>query len=251
MTELSIAPGAPGIPARWTSSAKAGVGTSFGNKSRVWFTLSHGIFNEIYYPRLDTACVRDMGMIVTSGEDFFSEEKRQTYSELTPLEENVPAFRLVNTCQEGRYRIEKEIWTDPQRDVVLQYTRFVPLKGTLDDYHLYVLLAPHIANRGADNTAWVGDYKGTPVLAANREAITLSLVCSAPWLKRSAGFVGTSDGWQDLSQHKHMEWEYSRAEDGNVALIGEIDLKATDGSFVLALGFGFNDAEASQRALSS
>jgi H+-transporting ATPase len=27
--------------------------------------LSHGIFNEIYYPRIDQACVRDMGMIVT------------------------------------------------------------------------------------------------------------------------------------------------------------------------------------------
>ena len=43
-------------------------------------------------------------------------------------------------------------------------TRFVPLQGTLDDYHLYVLLAPHLGNRGAGNTAWVGDYKGIPML---------------------------------------------------------------------------------------
>jgi glucoamylase len=52
------APGWPGIPARWTSSAKSCVGTALSNKSRVWFTLSHGIFNEIYYPRIDQACVR-------------------------------------------------------------------------------------------------------------------------------------------------------------------------------------------------
>ena len=70
------APGGPGIAARWTSSAKTGVGTALSDKSRVWFTLSHGILNEIYYPRIDQACVRDMGFIVTDGADFFSEEKR-------------------------------------------------------------------------------------------------------------------------------------------------------------------------------
>ena len=251
MPDLPSAPGAPGIPPRWTSSAKCGVGTSLNLSSRVWFTISHGIFNEIYYPRLDTACVRDMEMIVTDGQDFFSEEKRHTQSEVTTLAGNVPAYRLVNRCQDGRYRIEKEIWTDPNRDVVLQFTRFVPLQGTLSDYHLYVLLAPHIGNHGAGNTAWVGDYKGVPMLMAQRETIALALHCSAPWLKRSAGFVGTSDGWQDLDQHKQMEWEYGLAENGNVALIGEIDLKATDGSFVLALGFGYNDAEAAQRDLAS
>jgi len=58
----SSTPGGPGISARWTSSAKTGIGTALSNKSRVWFTLSHGIFNEIYYPRIDQACVRDMGL---------------------------------------------------------------------------------------------------------------------------------------------------------------------------------------------
>ena len=42
-TESNFAPGHPGIPPRWTSSAKSGVGTSLSSKSRVWFTLSHGI----------------------------------------------------------------------------------------------------------------------------------------------------------------------------------------------------------------
>jgi hypothetical protein len=53
------APGHPGIPARWTSSAKSGVGTAPAVASRVWFTLSHGILNEIYYPRVDYACTRE------------------------------------------------------------------------------------------------------------------------------------------------------------------------------------------------
>src|SRR5690349_4179501 len=55
-----FAPGWPGIPARWTSSAKSGLGTSISRDSRVWFTLSHGILNEISYPRVDRACTRDL-----------------------------------------------------------------------------------------------------------------------------------------------------------------------------------------------
>ncbi len=251
MSESTFAPGAPGILPRWTSSAKSGVGTALNSASHVWFTLSHGIFNEIYYPRLDQACIRDMGMIVTDGKAFFSEEKRSTTQEVASLADNVPAYRLVNRCVEGRYRIEKEIWSDPQRDVVLQATRFIPLVGEIGDYHLYVLLAPHIGNQGSNNSAWVGDYKGVPMLMAERGSDALALAASVPWLKRSVGFVGVSDGWQDISQHFQMEWIYERAENGNVALVGEIDLKATGGSFVLALGFGGNYAEAAQRVLSS
>lgn len=35
--------GRPGIPPKWTSSPKEGVGTAYSTSSRVWFTLSHGI----------------------------------------------------------------------------------------------------------------------------------------------------------------------------------------------------------------
>ena len=243
--------GWPGIPPRWTSSAKSGVGTALNSASRVWFTLSHGIVNEVYYPRVDQACTRDLGLIVTDGHDFFSEEKRHTQHQVDYLAEGVPAFRLVNTCERGRYCIEKKVVTDPQRDAVLQYIDFTPLEGSLEDFHLYVLLAPHLGNRGDGNTAWIGDYKGVPMLFAERDSNALALACSAPWLNRSAGFVGASDGWQDLNRHKQMSWAYHRAENGNVALTGEVDLGASGGIFVLALGFGRNPAEAGHRALAS
>jgi len=247
----NYAPGWPGSLARWTSSAKSGVGTSLSHASRVWFTVSHGILNEIYYPRVDQACTRDLGIIITDGRDFFSEEKRHASSTVTYLAEGVPAYHLTNTCRKGRYRIEKEIITDPRRDVVLQQTRFTALKGEMKDYHLYVLLAPHLGNHGAGNTAWVGDYKGVPMFFAERDGNALALACSANWLKRSVGFVGYSDGWQDIMHHNIMAWEYTRAENGNVALVGEIDLAARNGTFLLALGFGSNAAEAGNCALAS
>lgn len=243
-----FAPGWPGISPRWTSSAKSGVGTALNPVSRVWFTLSHGIFNEIYYPRLDRACVRDMGLIITDGDTFFSEEKRHTRHDVDYLAPAVPAFRLTNTCQNGRYTITKEILADPQRDVVWQRAQFTPNIGRLSDYHIYVLLAPHLGNRGAGNTAWVGDYKGIPMLFAQRNGQALALACSVPWRQRSAGFVGVSDGWQDLQQHKAMTRAYERAENGNVALTGEIDLAGGSGRFDLALGFGLTADEAGHHA---
>jgi glucoamylase len=246
-----FAPGWPGLPARWTSSAKTGVGTAVSRDSRVWFTLSHGIVNEVYYPRVDHACIRDLGFVVTDGQAYFSEEQRDTRSETSQVAPGIPAYRIHNTAMDGRYRIEKEILTDPWRDVLMQRVRFVPLQGTLDDFHLYVLLAPHLVNAGAGNTAWVGDYKGTPMLLAERENFALALASSAPWLARSVGFVGVSDGWQQLQADKRLARTYLRAENGNVAVTGEVDLGASDGVFVVALGFGPTATEAGQHALIS
>ena len=87
----TFAPGWPGLPPRWTSSAKTGVGTSVSRYSRVWFTLGDGILNEIYYPRIDQACTRDFGLIVTDGHGFFSEEKRHANSVHVPVADGVPA----------------------------------------------------------------------------------------------------------------------------------------------------------------
>src|SRR5271165_3662874 len=245
------APGGPGIEPRWTSSAKSGVGTALNQHSKVWFTISHGILNEVYFPRVDQACTRDMGFIVTDGAEFFSEEKRNCDFENHPIEPGIPAYQLLNTCHSGRYRIHKEVLTDPYRNVVLQKVRFEPLVGQLSDYHLYALLSPHLANCGFGNTGWIGDYKGLPAFFAEHDGVTLSFASSAPWKKMSVGYVGVSDGWQDISKHFQMQWEYDRAENGNIAFTGEIDLAACNGEFVLALGFGHISTEAGQHVRSA
>lgn len=246
----STAPGVPGILPRWTSSAKDGVGTALGSGSRVWFTHSHGILNEVYSPRIDQACIRDLGLIITDGKEFFSEEKRNAITQVERLAPGVPAYRLINRCKQDRYVIEKEIFADPTRDVVLQRIVFQASRASDVPYRMFALLAPHLQNYGSDNTAWVGEYKGQPLLMAERDGTALALACSSGWLNRSVGYVGYSDGWQDLSRNKKITWFYERAEKGNVALTGEIPfLDATP--LVLALGFGRNGSEAALRAISS
>ncbi|MEO8478146.1 MAG: glucan 1,4-alpha-glucosidase [Gemmatimonadota bacterium] len=251
MNDPEEAPGGPGIPARWTSSAKSGVGTALGEHGRVWFTISHGILNEIYYPRADQACTRDLGLVITGPEGFLAEEKRQAVHEVTTPTDGIPAFHLTSRCPDDRYAIEKTIIADPKREVVLQRVQFRALQGSLEDYGLYALLAPHLGNAGAGNTAWVGECKGIPMLFAERDGTALALACSTDWLARSVGFVGTSDGWQQLRAVHRLMPQHSRATNGNVALTGQIDLVATGGAFTLAVGFGRTASEAGHRVAAS
>ncbi len=251
MSTSNMAPGWPGIPARWTSSAKEGIGVAFAGVSPVLFTLSHGILNEVYYPRMDQAMIRDAELIITSGDDFFSEEKRDTEHSVTFLEPDIPAYLLTNKCHQDRYLVEKSVITDPRRPVVLQRVKFSPLIGNLSDYRVHVILSPHIANRGAGNTGWIGEFKGKKALTASRDGFALVMIASVPFKKASAGFVGSSDGWQDLKANKQLTRLYDQAEDGNIALTAELDAISAGGEFVLALGFGRTPDEAAHRALAS
>lgn len=247
-TVKTNAPGAPGDKANWTFSGKSGIGKAINAASGIVFTLGHGIVNEVYYPREDIACVRDMGFLVADGKDFFSEEKKDTHHEIKMIKDGIPAYHITNTCIEEKYEITKEIIADPFRNTLLQKVSFNADEKS--SYKLYVLLAPHLNNQGGDNTGWVGEYKGIPMLFAQSNGLSLALACTAKWLKRSAGYAGVSDGWTDVNKHKKMTWEYSDAENGNIALTGEIDISKS-GDFVLALGFGKTPTEAANYAWSS
>ena len=246
----NTAPGGPGVAPRWTSSAKSGVGKAYTESSNVIFTTSHGIVDEIYFPREDIACMRDMEFMVTDGKDFFSEEKRDTDHKEEWVSEGIPAFKIVNTCKDKRYTIEKEIITDPCRNTVLQKVKFKPKKKG-DKLKLFMLISPHLNNKGEGNTAWVGAYKGIPMLFAYREGITMAAACFySKFIKRSVGYVGSSDGYTDLKEHKNMEWQYEHAPNGNVALTAEIDVSKAQ-EFVIALSFGTTEQDAAHHAWGS
>ena len=242
------APGHPGIAPRWTSSDKAGVGKAISPLSRVWFTFSHGVLNEVYYPRVDQACLRDFGFMVTGGAGFFAEEKRDCSNAVDWMEDGVPAFRLTNLHRGGRFRLTKHLLTDPRRDVVLQRVHLQPLHG--ERLRLFALLSPHLVNRGANNSAWLGEYKGQQMLFAEGAGTAIALAADCPWIARTVGFVGQSDGWQDVRRNGRLTETYDHATDGNVAMCGELDLPES-GTARLALGFGRTWAEAAYRARST
>ncbi|HWQ92514.1 MAG TPA: glycoside hydrolase family 15 protein, partial [Clostridia bacterium] len=104
-------------------------------------------------------------------------------------------------------------------------------------FHLYALLAPHIARHGTGNSARCTEVGGNQLFHAERANVHLVMGCSAGFARRSVGFVGASDGWQDLMGNFKMDWEFNTAENGNIALIGEINLRG-GADFVIAIAFG-------------
>jgi len=252
MTNLvDFAPGAPGIPSRWTSSAKSGVGTALSANSPVWFTLSHGIINEVYYPRVDSACTRDLGLLITGPDGYFSEEKRDCSAVTTQIESGIPAFDTVSTARDGRYRLENLLISDPARPTVMQRIRFIPLVGTIADYKVYALLSPHLVNAGMNNSGWIGEQSETTLLYASGRSRYLALGCSLGWSTLSVGYVGASDGYQQLVHDGALSPRYQRADDGNVALTGLIEFSEKMPAAVLALGFGQSETEAGAHVLGS
>ena len=95
--------GGPGLPPRWTSSQKDAVSTAYAASSRVWFTVSHGTLNEVYFPTIDRPQVRDMELLFTDEETFFHEEKRDLNYDFAYSDPEAPIVRVSATDKQGRY----------------------------------------------------------------------------------------------------------------------------------------------------
>src|SRR5579863_811318 len=234
--------GAPGLQPRWTSSVKDAVGTAYSASSRLWFTCSHGILNEIYHPTIDLAQVRDMEFLVSDGETFVHEEKRDMLSTFEYIHPEALGVRYMNRDPDGRYTLIKEIICDPHHSVLLTRVRLEAGKDLLPRLKVYALLAPHLDGGGAGNSARAVDVAGYRVLLAWKNQWSLAMGASCGFSRVSCGFVGASDGWRDVIENNRMGWEFGSATNGNIAVFGELDMAAAgvDGSrvFTLAIGIG-------------
>jgi len=247
--------GAPGLEARWTSSVKDTVGTAYSASSRVWFTCSHGILNEIYHPTIDSAQVRDMEFLITDGESFAHEEKRDLESGFEYIDPEALGARYVNRDPDGRYTLTKEIICDPHHSVVLIRVRLEGHEDLVPRLKVYALLAPHLDGGGAGNSARALDVAGHRMLLAWKNRWSLAMGSSCGFSRVSCGFVGASDGWRDLMENNRMDWEFGSATGGNLALLGELNLEAAgeDGArtFTVAIGIGEGHHTALQKTVSA
>jgi glucoamylase len=247
LTLQGEAPGAPGLAPRWTSAVKDAVGTAYSASCRLWFTCSHGIVNELYHPTIDKPQVRDMEFLITDGETFTHEEKRDLISSFEYIHAEALGIRYTNRDPDGRYTLIKEIICDPHHSVLLVHGRIEAEPAMLAKLKLYALLAPHLDGGGAGNSGRAIDVAGYRVLLAWKNQWSLAMGVSCGFSKVSCGFVGASDGFHDLKDDHQMNWEYGSATNGNIALMGELDLDCAMNSpgkeagareFTLAIGIG-------------
>src|SRR6201987_5545445 len=180
--------GWPGVEPRWTSSRKDCVGMAYSASSRIWFTISHGILNEIYYPTIDRPQTRDMEFLITDGETFVHEEKRDLERSFEYIDSCSSAVRLINSDRQGRYKIIKEIIADPHHPVVLMRVRFEGEERLLSRMKAYALLAPHLDVGGAGNSGFVLDLSGKLTLLAVKNGYSLVMAVTGGFLRASCGF---------------------------------------------------------------
>ncbi|HAO33477.1 MAG TPA: glucan 1,4-alpha-glucosidase, partial [Candidatus Competibacteraceae bacterium] len=257
--------GAPGAQqsqenATWAYAGKTGIGTSYerylnrqyqdhgptGRLSKVWFSIAQGIITETAYGRIDEAQIKDLQFLVT-GNGFFDEEKKATDHQIAYLHtdsEGRPkslAYKIVNTAKNGRYLIEKSVFTDPNRQTLLVRVKFTAKENNVTPY---ILINPHIGNSGRYDVAYVGrDAHGKGYLNARQHQDKfLSLRSTANFVKMSAGFEGVSDGWADLNDNGVMDWDYDWADDGggNVVMMAKLETLNAGQSetFDIAVGYG-------------
>jgi glucoamylase len=238
--------GHPGIEPKWTSARKDAVGTAYSAASRLWFTIWRGILTEVYYPTIDRPQVRDLQFLVSDGETFFHEEKRDMSSSLSCLS-NALGYEINSQSVEQGYQISKTVIADPHCASLLIHVNWKskkPLK-------LYVLCAPHLGGGGFRNNAYVTKLSGHKVLSANHHNTWMSILSTKHFSKASVGFVGASDGWTDLARHLEMKWQFDSAREGNVALLAEIPVADNEDEFVLSLSFGHSLNNSCSTALQS
>jgi len=247
--------GGPGSEPRWTSSVKDAVGTAYAASSRIWFTCAYGVLNEVYHPTLDRAQVRDMEFLVTDGESFVHEEKRDLHSTFEYIHEEALGVRYTSRDPEGRYTLTKEIICDPHHAVILNHVRIEGDADLLPRLKVYALLAPHLDGGGAGNSARAVDIAGRKVLLAWKNEYSLAMGSSCGFSRVSCGFVGVSDGWRDLMDNFRMDWEFGSATNGNIAVMGELDVDCARQSgaieFTLAFGIGEGHHTAAQKTMGS
>ncbi len=231
------APGGPGLEPRWTSSKKDAVSTAYAASSKIWFTLSHGTLNEVYYPTIDRPQIRDMELLFSDGETFVHEEKRDFEYDFHYVDENSLAVRVVANDLNGRYTVTKEFISDPHHPVVLMNVKVAGDEEILSRLKCYALLAPHLNGGGADNSARSVDVAGKRAVLAWKDDLALAFGADCGFSRSSCGFVGVNDGYQDLAHNLKMRWNYGSALNGNIAVMGEIDV-ARFREFTIAIALG-------------
>ncbi|WP_394205397.1 glycoside hydrolase family 15 protein [Shewanella waksmanii] len=232
-----IAPGAPGVDPIWAFSGKTGIGTSYTpyqtdaaqQSSKVWFSLAQGIVTETMFGLIHNAQLKEMQFII-AGEDFTDTEQTDTHSTIDYLHKDSQgrplslAYKVVNTDKQGKYQIEKHIFTDPDSQSLVMKVFFTAFEPSITPY-LYV--NPHIDNSGANDIAYTTN-DGQALIARTNEQTSsvLSVISDKPFVETSVGFVGKSDGLTDLNDNGQLDWRYDRTADATNSSIGNVAMTA-------------------------
>lgn len=258
-----VAPGAPGQASVWAYSGKTGIGSSYeayvdgkyqdgsktGRISKVWFSIADGILTETMFGLIHQAQIKDLQVLMV-GKGFVDSEQKDMTTEISHLHTDKngrplsPAYRIVNTDKDGKYQIEKHIFTDPDSQSLM-----VRYKFTASEHGITPVLTvnPHINNSGSNDVAWTD----AGALYASDSGTYLTVKPSIAFTKTSVGFVGESDAAVDAIDFSLDDaYTSTGATAGNVSLTGVMSSVLPGNEMVvdIALGFGYSSQDSLKAA---
>jgi glucoamylase len=266
VTHVLTISGPTGALSHFDLARKDCLGTARNTTSKVWYTVANGVLSDVYYPTIDNTNIETLQYVVTDGSTFTDLQTRDmTYTVESLPDSGGMACEVTARAKSGKYRIETQYVTDPERNTLLLRVKLTPADA---GYHLYVRFDPTVngnggggsGNGGADS-ATVDSTIGHPVLvssdtvtatnAANRDyAQPVYAALDGALGDATSGFVGAaSDGLVQLDESHALTKTSTDATNGNVVQTASVALD--DGVGVLALGFGAGQAEAVAAAESS
>ncbi|ATC94431.1 glucan 1,4-alpha-glucosidase [Pseudoalteromonas tunicata] len=253
---VPIATGAPGVTPYWAYSGKTGIGTSFEQYlngqysdnaptkavSKVWFSIAQGLITETMFGLIHQAQIKDMQFVV-KGADFIATERDDTTDTIEYLstdEQGRPqslAYKITTLDKQGRFKIEKHVFTDPSDQSLFVRVVIESFSGPLT---AYVSANPYVNNNGVGDSAAVEN--GALVAWEGDNVITLK--AASGFKHAMVGFTGISDGLTQLQETDALNnlYQQTGSTPGNVSLFAELGSVAAKGAaptqFDLVLSFG-------------
>lgn len=126
----------------WSAADKTGLGTAYADysadrdASTVWFSLANGVVTETMFGMIHEIQLKDL-LFTVKGDGFDESELTATDSKTSYLDTDAQgrprslAYRLVNTAKNGRYEIEKQVFTDPASNSLFLRVTFRAKNGAI------------------------------------------------------------------------------------------------------------------------
>ncbi len=230
------ASGGPGKDANWSTAGKQAIGTSATLESRIWFTLAQGTMTEVYFPDVTVANVQTLQFVVVDPKTRKVETERDdAIHQIKLIDPNSLSFQQTNTAKSGTWTITKTYTTDPGKSAVVMIDVKFESKNKL--HELYYYYDPSIGNTGMHDSGTSADGK----VVAFDGKIFSSLLISTGSDKNHTGFLGTSDGIDQLRKSGEITDASPTAKNGNVVQMGRI---TSPKRFTAILSFADSEAEA-------
>lgn len=248
-------------PTTWAYAAKTGVGASYeayvdgaykdggptGAVSKVWFSIADGTLTETMYGLIHEAQIKQLrvavrtatGLAVEGADTTARTEYLHVDAAGRPLS---PAYKVTTTDKQGRFEIEKRIFTDPDRNALFLRVTVRALKGPVTPF---LVLEPHMANTGGGDAG----SAGPAALFANEGKAFLSLKGVRPFVAATVSDLVDNNALTPLKDGKLAGQASTGERRGAIVLTAQLPEQASgEATYDFALGFGGDGAAADQAA---